>query len=120
MFGLTSRQIFILLTFVVLLFVGAQYVAAYFTSYQFNDFIRQEVKYAASSRKTADALRTDVFEKASELGIPIKKDDIRITRRGPSFTLEVDYHWPIDLKVYHHELLFHTSHSGELFENASD
>jgi hypothetical protein len=120
MFGLRGRHIFILLVLVVLLFTASQYVPAYFAAFQFNDYVRQEVKYAASSRKTADALRTDVFEKASELGIPITKDDIRITRRGPSFTLEVDYHWPIDLKVYHHELLFHTSHSGELFENASD
>ena len=120
MFGLNGRQILILLMLVGLLFAGSQYVPAYFAAFQFNDYVRQEVKYAASSKKTADKLRTEIFEKAGELGIPIKKDDIRITKRGPSFTLEVSYRWPIDMKVYRHELSFHTSQSREMFENASD
>ena len=53
MFGLSGRQIFILLILIALLFAGAQYVPAYFAAFQFNDYVRQEVKYAASSRKTA-------------------------------------------------------------------
>ena len=120
MFGLSGRQLFILLVFVALLLAGAQYVPAYFAAFQFNDFVRQEVKYAASSRKTADSIRGDIIQKAIDLGIPMTKKDIHITRRGPAFTLEVEYHWPIDMKIYHHELIFHTSESGESFENASD
>ena len=120
MFGLKGRQIFILLVFVALMFAGSQYVPAYFAAFQFNDFIRQEVKYAASSRKTADVIRADIVQKGMDLGIHVMKNDIKITRRGPSFTLELEYHWPIDMKVYQHELVFHASESGEVFENASD
>jgi hypothetical protein len=120
MFGLSGRQLFLLLIFVALLFAGTRYVPAYFAAFQFNDFIRQEVKYAASSRKTAEVLRGNILQKATDLGIPLKKNDIRITKRGPSFMLEVEYHWPIDLKVYKHELIFHTSEFGEIFENASN
>jgi hypothetical protein len=120
MFGLSGRQIFILLVLAAVLFAATQYIPAYFTAFQFNDFVRQEVKYAATSKKSADTLRTEIFEKASDLGIPLKKNDIRITRKGPSFTLEVDYRWPIDMKVYRHELSFHTAQSGEIFDNASD
>src|SRR5262247_1803525 len=117
MFGLSGRQLLILLSIVVLLFAAAQYIPAYFAAFQFNDYIRQQAKYAASSRKTTDTLRDEVLRKATDLGIPLSKDDIRITRRGPSFTLEVDYRWHIDMKVYQHELAFHTSQTGELFEN---
>jgi hypothetical protein len=78
------------------------------------------VKYAATSRKTVEVLRANVLGKAKELGIPVTKDNIRIVKRGPSFTLDVDYRWPIDLKVYRHELQFHTSQQGEIFENASN
>ena len=120
MFGLNGRQIIILLIFVALMFAGSQYVPAYFTAFQFNDFIRQEVKYASSARKNADVIRTDIVQKATELGIPLTKRDIKITRRGPSFTLELEYRWLIDLKVYQHELVFHPSESGEVFENASN
>ena len=118
MFGLSGRQLFILLVFVVLLFAAAQYVPAYFAAYQFNDYIRQEVKYAGTSRRAPETIRTEVLQEANELGISITKNDVRITRRGPSFTLEVEYRWPIDLKVYRHELIFRPSATGEVFDNA--
>ena len=120
MFGLRGRQILILSTIVVLIFTATQYFPAYFAAFQFNDYIRQQVKYAASARKTTDTLRDEVLRKATDLGIPLTKEDIRVTKKGPSFTLEVDYRWPIDMKVYRHVLAFHTSQTGELFENASD
>lgn len=120
MFGLSGRHFLILLLIIGLFFAGAQYVPAYFAAFQFNDFIRQEVKFALTSRKTADALRADIVQKAKELEIPVTARDIHITRRGPSFTLDVEYRWPIDMKVYQHELIFHASESGEVFENASN
>jgi hypothetical protein len=120
MFGLSGRQILILLILAGLIFAASRYVPAYFAAFQFNDFVRQEVKYAGPSRKTVDALRTNILGKANELGIPLRKTDIRITKRGPSFTLELEYRWPIDMKVYRHVLVFHTTESGEVFENASD
>jgi hypothetical protein len=120
MFGLSRRQILIVLVVIALLYTAAQYMPAYVAAFQLNDYIRQEVKYAATSRKTMDVLRADIVRKAADLEIPVKTRDIRITRRGPSFTLELDYRWPIDMKLYHHQLVFHTSESGETFENASD
>src|SRR5688572_16829554 len=118
MFGLNGRQLFILLLLIILLFAGTQYIPGYFNAIQFNDFIRQEVKFAGPSRKSPDMVRAQVLQKASELGIPLTKNDIRITRRGPSFTLDIDYLWPINLRVYKHDLKFHVSESGEVFENA--
>ena len=120
MFGLNGRQIFILLVLVAILFAGAQYGPAYFAAFEFNDYIRQEVKYAVTNRKTPEMLRTNVVQKAHELGIPVQPRDVRITRRGPAFTLELEYRWPINMRLYHHELIFHSSESGEAFENASD
>ena len=72
MFGLTGRQILILLVLVGLLFAATQYVPAYFAAFQFNDSVRQAVKFAGTSKKTVDGLRDDVFQQAKELGIPIK------------------------------------------------
>src|SRR5712691_11216216 len=115
MFGLSGRQIFILLVLIVCLFAATQYVPAYYAAFQFNDFIRQEVKFAVTNRKTAERLRIDISQKAAELGIPLKPRDIHITRRGPAFTLELEYHWPINMRVYRHELVFHASESGEVF-----
>jgi hypothetical protein len=120
MFGLSGRQIFFLLLFVFLLFAGTQYVPGYFAAFQFNDFIRQEVKFAVTSRKTTENVRTDIVQKAKELGIAIQPKDIKITRRGPSFTLDLEYRWPVNMRVYKQDLVFHASESGEIFENAAN
>src|SRR5690348_6965910 len=120
MFGLSGRQIFILLVLVALLFAGTQYVPAYFSAFQLNDYIHQEVMFAITNRKSPEMIRAEVVQKGADLGIAINPKDIHITRRGPAFTLDLEYHWPINLRVYKHELVFHTSESGEVFENASD
>ena len=121
MFGLGGRQIFILLILAVLLFAGTQYGPAYFAALQFNDYIREEVKFAATTRKTIETIRGNIVTKSHELGIPnITLRDIKITRRGPAFNLDLEYRWPINMRVYKHELIFHASESGELFENASN
>ena len=120
MFGLNGRQLFFLVVLVVLLFAGTQYVPAYFAAFQFNDYVRQEVKFAVSARKTPDLLRGEILQKATDLGIPLTKKQILITRRGPSFTLEIEYHWPINLRVYRQDLVFHFLENGETFENATN
>ena len=50
MFGLNGRQLFFLLAFIALLYAATQYGPAYFAAFQFNDFIRQEVKFAAAQK----------------------------------------------------------------------
>jgi len=120
MFGLHGRQIFILLVLILTLASCTQYLPGFFAALQFNDYARQEVKYAASARKTPEAVRDEIVEKATELGIPLSKKEVHITRRGPAFNLFIEYHWPINLRVYRHELTFHVDESGEVFENASN
>jgi hypothetical protein len=116
MFGLNFRQIFYLLVVVALIYAGIQYVPPYLDSYQFNDFIRQEVKYAISARRTPDQVSASVLQKAKDMNIPLTARDIHITRRGPSFTLDVQYHFPIDMRVYQQDLVFRASETGETFE----
>lgn len=118
MFGLNGRQRFFLLLFILALVLATQYVPPYYAAFQFNDFIRQEVKFAVTARKTTDMVRRGIVQKADELGINVGPKDIKITRRGPSFQLDLEYRFPINLRVYQHELIFHASESGEIFENA--
>jgi hypothetical protein len=120
MFGLSGRQIFILLLLILILFAGTQYGPAYFAAFQYNDFIHQEVTFAVANRKNPERLRTDIVQRGNELGIHVTPKDIHITRRGPSFTLELEYHWPINMRLYRQDLVFHSMEQGELFDNASD
>ena len=117
MFGLNFRQLFLISLLVAALFAGTQYIPVYFRALQFNDFIHSEARFAAGSRKSMEDLRMTISEKAKELQIPVGPKDIRITRRGPAFQLELDYSFPIDMRVYRHDITFHVSEAGEIFEN---
>lgn len=120
MFGLNGRQTFFLIVLLIVVLYGIQYGPPYLSALQFNDFIRQEVKFAVASRKTTEVVRRDIVEKAKELGIDIAPKDIHITRRGPAFQLDLEYRFPINMRIYQTELVFHASETGEVFENASN
>lgn len=121
MFGLSGRKLLFLLLLVALVLAGTQYGVGYFNAIQFNDFVRQEVKFAVTSKKSPDTIRASIIMKSKELGIPnITKNDIKIARKGPSFTLDLEYRWPINMRVYKHDLVFRITESGEIFENASN
>jgi len=105
-----------LLLLILVLFVGSQIIPAYFNAFQFNDYIKQEVKFAVASRRTTDMIRAKIVEKSRELGINVGPKDILITRRGPSFTIQLDYFIPVDLRFYKHDIVFHVSETGELFD----
>jgi len=116
MFGLGARQLFILLLLVAVLYAGTKLVPPYIDALQFNDYIKQEVKFALANRRTTDGLRTRIVEKAPEYNIDIKPKDVVIHKRGPVFTLELNYIIPVDLRVYQRNLNFHVRETGELFD----
>src|SRR4051812_28029648 len=116
MFGLSGRQIFLLLLLVAALYAGSQFIPAYFHAFQFNDYIKSEVKFALSARRTPEDVRQHIVEEAKELDIPVGPRDVLIAKRGPAFTVDFQYSIPIDLKVYKRDLTFHVAETGELFE----
>jgi hypothetical protein len=116
MFGLTPRRVFFVAFIVAVIFLGKQYVPPLFSRFQFGDAVRQTVKYAASSNKNVDAVRREIVSMAAEYEIPIEAKDVRITKRGPTFSVDIDYSWPIDLRIHKYDMKFHVSASGEIFE----
>src|SRR5262249_19010070 len=104
MFGLSGRQIFLLSLLVLSLYAGSQFIPAYFHAFQFNDFIKQEVKFALSAKRTPEDVRNHIVQQAKDLEITVEPADVRIMKRGPAFTVEFDYGIPIDLRVYKRDL----------------
>src|SRR5262245_41290217 len=116
MFGLTPRRVFFVAFALVVIFVAKQYVPPLFTRFQFGDSVRQTVKYAAASQKDIEAVRREIVRAAEDHGLPIGTKDVLITKSGPSFSVDIDYSWPIDLRVHKYDMKFHVSENGELFE----
>ena len=116
MFGLLPRGTAYLLVVAVIVFLAVQYVPLYFNAFQFNDAVRQEVKFAGSARRTIDSVREAVLLRAREYSVPVTEDDIKVTREGPFFVVDINYSVRVNLRVYQHEVHFSSSFSGETFQ----
>ncbi len=102
----------LLLTLVVVAalgFTAIKIVPAYVENYQFQDSIEAESRFALAGypKKSPDDVRSDIFKKAQELGIPAKAEDIRVNMTNGNVEIGLDYSVPIDLKVYQFALQFH-------------
>src|SRR5262245_9493713 len=115
MLGLTPRRLVFIAFIVAVIFLARQYAPPLFARFQFGDDVRHTVKYAAAQHQGPNEVLTEVLRLAEEDGVEIAAENIKITRRGYSFTVDIDYSVPIDLKVYKYDLKFHISESGEVF-----
>jgi hypothetical protein len=116
MFGLTPRRVFFVAFVIVAIFLGRQYVPPLFSRFQFGDYVRQTVKYAATAGKNVEEVRRDIVSAAEEYEIPINAKDVKITKRGPTFNVDIEYSWPVDLRFRKYDMQFHISETGEVFD----
>jgi hypothetical protein len=116
MFGLTPRRVFFVAFVVAAIFLAKQYVPPLFARFQFGDSVRQTVKYAAAAQKDVEAVRREIVLAAADYEIPIEAKDVKISKRGLTFSVDIDYAWPIDLRFKKYDMKFHVSESGEIFE----
>lgn len=92
-----------------MIFAAVKVVPVYFANYQFQDAIESESRFALTGypQKNEAAVREDVWKKMQELGIPGKKEDIRVMIIQGRVEIGLDYTVPIDLAVYQVVLQFH-------------
>jgi len=117
MFGLKSRQLFFIVFAAAVVYVATQFIGVYYRAFQFSDFVYQEVKFASSKRKSTEKVRASIADEARSANIPVKPRDIHITKRGPSFSVEIDYSLTVDLRVYQYVWPQHVVTAGPLFED---
>jgi hypothetical protein len=107
--GSKLNLLFTVLVLGVMVFAGIKVVPVYLANYQFQDAIESESRFALTGypKKGPEDIRDDIFHKAQELGIPTKRDDIRVAVGNGSVDIGLDYSVLIDLSVYQLNLQFH-------------
>jgi hypothetical protein len=97
----------------VLLVAGAytcfKVIPIYTNEYQLQEKMQEVARFATVSHKTDDELRDAVWQEIQDLGIPARKEDIKIENTGRYAKISVDYSVPLDLIFYHGELHFSPS-----------
>jgi hypothetical protein len=89
-----------------------RYIPVYYSSHEFNYFVRHE---AARSRSEVQ-LKEAVLEQARAHALPVKESDISIDRTDAVVRVTVDYAVPVNLLVYNPQLKFHVTGGGLLPE----
>ncbi len=91
-----------------LIYTGWKIIPPYFANYQLQDSMQTEARFAAVNRRTDDDIREDIFRKVKDLGIPARRQDIRVEFvEGGALRITVNYAVPIDLPGYSFQLQFH-------------
>jgi hypothetical protein len=98
-----------------LLYAGLQYVPVFFYAVEFDDFVKDEVKFAPARETTEPAhLKQHIAEEAKNNRMIIldPRRDIRVVRVRDSvrgiriLTVDVNYIMPVDLYYFTHNVKF--------------
>ena len=92
---------FALLLFVV--FVGIRVVPTRIAVAELQDFCEQQAERASLPHYTNDDIAAAILQKAKEKDLPVKKEDIKVTRDSGRINVDVKYHVILDLVVYKYD-----------------
>jgi type III secretion system FlhB-like substrate exporter len=98
----------------VVVFLGIKIVPVRISAYEFRDTLREEARYAAVRNDDAKVAKR-IMEKAQELEIPLKRDQLKIRRTTGEMIITAYYNQPIDLKVTTYVYKFKAKEKAPLF-----
>ena len=105
--GSKINSLLVLIILCAFVFTAVKIVPPEFANYQMQDSLETEARFAIANRKPVEEIRDDVWKKAQELDIPVKRDDIKVNTNQSTIEISLSYTVPIDLQVYQFTLNFH-------------
>ena len=108
------KRVFVFVLIGARFFVGLQFVSVYFYAWEFDDFVRDELKFALMrERGTEQHLVDHIRDTAQFYGMTTDKKNIRIEKHkdassGLTFlAADVNYSTPVDLFYFTYQLHRH-------------
>jgi hypothetical protein len=92
---------------VVLAVMGARLVPIYFHNIELQQFVEDVTHRATAPTSSDDMLRTWVLNKAADLDLPVRADNIQIHRSPESVRIVVRYVVRVDMPLYTVNLHFY-------------
>jgi hypothetical protein len=98
---------------VAVIIIGVEILPPYMNNYQFQDALNNQALAATYSNKSEDEIREMAFKAAKDMDIPIKPEQIKVSRSGGQGTgtlaIEANYTVHVDLPGYPLDLNFHAA-----------
>jgi hypothetical protein len=112
------RRILIWTLLVAAFFVAIQFIPAYFYASEFEDFVKDEVKFAPTRESTdRDHLVEHIMEASNQYGVQVNPKDIFVKKTEntdsnyETLSVSVAYSIPVDLYYFTHQLHFQVNTS---------
>jgi hypothetical protein len=87
-----------------------RYGSVYYTTWQFEDFVRHQSSRVNSGKE----FKKTIIQQAQAYSLPVSESDVDIRLNGAVMRVSVNYTVPLDLVVYQPKLKFHVLGSGLL------
>ena len=108
---MTFKAVLSLAFLAALIYFGVKTIPVYVNDYELDDYIQNQAPFWQTQHTSADEVRKNVLAKAQDLGLPLAAEDVTVQVNPYKVTVTLDYHVPVDLKVY--TLQLHFTHSSE-------
>lgn len=92
-----------------LILFAVRIIPVYVRSYEFQDAVRSQAKFAGVEAKSPEAIREELLQKARQLNLPIRREQIQVSSRAAGVQITVRYSVPVDLIVRQVNLPFNYS-----------
>jgi Domain of unknown function (DUF4845) len=91
----------------VLFLMAVRLVPIYIHNLELQQFVEQVAHRNAAAKSSDDVLRTWVLDKAADVDLPVKADNVQIQRTGDAVRIDVRYVVRVDLPLYTVNLHFY-------------
>lgn len=109
--GARAKLLLAIAFLAALIFSGVKIIPVFVNSAELQDAMRQEARFNFNPNtgvsKSPDDIRADIAKKVQELGLPVKPDEIQVTRDGSKVSISADYTISFDLIIYQWRHHFH-------------
>jgi hypothetical protein len=100
------QGLFALVVTVAIGMVAYRLIPVYGQGIEFKNAMINQAKMAAVTRKAPDVIQDELFAKAKEIDIPMKRDQIQVQQMQTGVRITARFSIPVDLWVYQTEISF--------------
>jgi Domain of unknown function (DUF4845) len=90
----------------VMVAIGVLLIPPYVENWKLQSFINDLAADPGIAKKPPEMIRANIVDKAASLGLPVHTDDVRVTKSGDAYRIEVLYVVHVDLPIYTVDLHF--------------
>jgi hypothetical protein len=104
--GTKTRLLIFLVVLAAFIYIGWNLVPPYFANSQFQDSLDDIVRRTTYSQHSDEDIKSLVIHKAESMDIPIKEDQVTVTRTSDGVGITVNYRVHVNLIVHPMDLDF--------------